>query len=184
MPHSFNQVALAIIVNSMKGRANARLADLEMEIEPSGRSVSKMLEYRITHFNIITSIENAIVDILGKANPDTPNVQMHISSSPVLVYADKDLVDFILSDLFSQLYYTIMQGKLVSVYVAATEAAGVIEIQETGISQSEEILSNNALVSTDQSLIVCRQLIEDMGGEMLYLQNEKGNYFRLKFLLG
>lgn len=184
MPHSFNQAALTIIVNSMKGRANARLADLEKKIAISGGQVSKMMEYTITHFDIISSIENAIVDILEKANPSTPNVQVHISSSPVMVCADKDFVDFIFSDLFSQLYYAIKQGTLVSVYVAATEEAGIVEIQETGISQSEELLSNNALVSTDQSLIVCRQLMEDMGGEMLYLLNDKGNYFRLKFLLG
>jgi hypothetical protein len=184
MPHSFNQAALAIIINGMKGGTDSRLADLKRKLENPHQSGSVALDYAITGFDIIPLVENAIVDLLRMANPDIPNVQVHITSSTVRVCADKDFVDFVLRDLFSQLYYAIKQGTLVSVYVAATEEAGVVEIQETGISQLEELLSNNALISTHESLIVCRQLLEDMGGEMLYLLNDKGNYFRLKYILG
>ena len=184
MPHSFNQAALAIIVNSMKGRANPCLADIERKsaaLHPSG---SVAIDYVITDFDIIPTVEQAIVDILTKTNPAAPNVQVHIAASPVMVRADRAYVDFIFSDLFSQLFFSILQGMLVSVYVTGTEEAGIVEIQETGISQSTELISNNSLISTDQSLIVCTQVMEDMGGELLYLLNEKGNYFRLKFRLG
>lgn len=183
MPHSFNQAALAIIVNSMKGKANPRMADIESKSAAINQSGQVTIDYLVTDFDIIPTIEHAIVDILTKTNPASPNVQLHIAASPVMVRADRSYVDFILSDLFSQLFYSILQGILVSVYVTGTEEAGIVEIQETGISQSAELISNNSLISTDQSLIVCTQVMEDMGGELLYLVNEKGNYFRLKFAL-
>ncbi len=184
MPHSFSQAALAIIVNSMKGSANPALADIERKSTALNPSGSVTIDYKVADFDIIPSVEQAIVAILTKTNPVTPNVQVHISASPVMVRADKSFVDFIFSDLFSQLFYSILQGILVSVYVTGTEEAGIVEIQETGISQSAELISNNSLISTDQSLMICTQLMEDMGGELLYLLNEKGNYYRLKFKLG
>ncbi len=184
MPHSFSQADLAIILNSMKGRDNPRLADIERRSAALNQSGSITLEYTMSDFDIIPTVEQAIVDILAKANPAIPNVQMHIAVSPVMVRADRSYVDFILTDLFSQLFYSILEGILVSVYVTGAEGAAIVEIQESRISQSAELISNNAPVNKDQSLIVCTQLMEDMGGELLHLLNEKGNYFRLKFLLG
>lgn len=184
MPHSYNQAALAILANSMQLSQNVRLSYIKTRMEAFEQAVTVTLEYVSVSFNIIPEVENAIVDVLGKANPVTPNIQFHIASSPVMVNADNAFTEYILSALFSKLYDSIAQGVLLTVYVSKTEESGIIEIQEISHLQIKTPSFDHSAISTDQPLIVCKHLMEDMGGEMIFQPNEKGNYFRLKFLHG
>ncbi len=146
--------------------------------------VTVPLEYTPDHFDIIPEIENTIVAILEKANPLTPNVQVHTASEYLMVTADKAFTECILTAVFSQLFYSIQQADLITVHLSRTDDAGIVEIQETGLTQTVRSSFDKSVITTDQPLIVCRQLMEDMGGEMIYLLKDKQNYFRLKFLLG
>ena len=183
MPHLFNQAALAIMINSMKGRPGASLEYIEQKMATFEQAVSVALEYRSAHFDIIPQVENAIIDIIGKTNHTAPNVQFHIAHSPSVIIADKVFTEFVFATIFSQLFYSIQQGFLITVHVTKTDEACIVEIQESVNSKSIPSSFDNSIVNTDQPLIVCRQLIEDMGGEMVYLLKGNGKYFRLKFLL-
>lgn len=163
----------------MMGRADARLAYLQAKLKDFESATAAELAYAADHFDIIPEIENAVVRIIDKANPVSSNMQIHVSTSPVSIIADKAFFQFIIETLLSQLFHTIQQGIPVSIHITKTGEIGIVEIQES----YPYAITADARLHTDPSLIVCNQLMEDMGGELLHLPNEKGNYFRLKFLL-
>ncbi len=184
MPQLFNRAALTIIINSMKGSSNTRLGYLEKKITTLEQSVSVTLEYSSDQFDIIPEVENTVIDMIGKADHIVPNIQFHIAHSPSVVTADKAFTDFILSTIFSQLFLSIQQGILITLHITKTDEACIIEIQESIQSKKNTSSFDNSMVNTDQPLVICRQLMEDMGGEMAYGLQNNGRYYRLKFQLG
>jgi hypothetical protein len=163
----------------MMGRSDDRLAYLESKLKDFEGSAATELAYAGDRFDIIPEMENAVVRMIDKANPVTSNMQVHVFSSPVSIVADKVFFQFIIETLLSQLFHTIQQGIPVSIHISKTGERGIVEIKESYLPA----VTADTRLHTDPSLIACNQLMEDMGGELLYLPNEKGNYFRLKFLL-
>lgn len=184
MPQLFNRAALAIIINSMKGSSNTRLGYLEKKMTAFEQAVSVTLEYSSDPFDIIPEVENAVIDIIDKIHDTKPNIQFHIAQSPSVVTADKAFTDFILNTIFSQLFLSIQQGILITLHITKTDEACIIEIQESLHSKTNISTFDNSMVNTDQPLVVCKQLMEDMGGEMAYGLHNNGKYYRLKFKLG
>lgn len=163
----------------MKGRSNALLKYLEEKLKDFETATAVELTFARDHFDMIPEIENAVVFVIDKANPDTSNIQIHVSSSPVSIIADKAFFQLIAETLLAQLFDTIQSGIPISIHITQTEETGIIEIQASGLSAT----NSKTVFNADPSLILCSQLVEDMGGELVYLLNEKGMYFRLKFLL-
>ena len=184
MPQLFNRAALAIMINSMKGRSNARLTYIENKMVTIEQVVSVTLEYNSDHFDLIPEVENTVIEIIGKTNPVKSNIQFHIANPPSVVRADQAFTAFILNTVFSQLFYSIQQGILIVVHIAKTDEACIIEIRESNNAIKSISSFDNSIINTDQPLEVCLQLMEDMGGEMVFGVQNNGKYFRLKFLQG
>jgi K+-sensing histidine kinase KdpD len=203
MPHIFNQREintitddLRIFLGAVKGPIN-KLDYFTNKLTGLETWASIGLEYSREYVDIIPEVENAVIQQLDLADKMQVSVQLHLSPASLMVHTDRLFFQQIFFRLLSTLLEANEKKSVVSVYVTDSDGKCMVEV----INQSETLFakgsddyfkkhrinnpSQSQSVPKDNLLWVYKLMVEDMGGELAYsFEKGKGDYFRLKFVLG
>ena len=203
MPHLFNQREINAITDDLR----VFLAAVKGPIDKLDYFTNKVtgleswagigLEYQYEHIDIITEVENAVIQQLDLAEKMQVSVQLHLSPASLMVHTDRLFFQQIFFRLLSTLLEANEEKSVVSVYVTDSDGKCMIEVinqsETLSAKGSDDYFKKHRITNTfqtqtppqDNLLWVYKMMVEDMGGELAYsFAKGKGNYFRMKFVLG
>ena len=202
MPHFFNQYNISIITDDLRIFLNAGKGAIDKldyfstiltDIETAG---SIELTYCYENIDIISEVENAVVQQLEFAAKRELNIQLNFSPAALMVYADRLFLQQIFFRLLSDLLEAGEKGSVISVYVTDSDGKCIIEVinqnEISGKMEADAYFKKHRITNALQTpsapsgdvLTEYKKIIEDMGGELSYpLAKDALNYFRLKFAI-
>ena len=202
MPHFFNQYNISIITDDLRIFLNAGKGAIDKldyfstiltDIETAG---SIELTYCYENIDIISEVENAVVQQLEFAAKRELNIQLNFSPAALMVYADRLFLQQIFFRLLSDLFEASEKGSVISVYVTDSDGKCIIEVinqnEISGKMEADAYFKKHRITNALQTpsapsgdvLTEYKKIIEDMGGELSYpLAKDALNYFRLKFAI-
>ena len=202
MPHFFNQYNISIITDDLRIFLNAGKGAIDKldyfstiltDIETAG---SIELTYCYENIDIVSEVENAVVQQLEFAAKRELNIQLNFSPAALMVYADRLFLQQIFFRLLSDLLEASEKGSVISVYVTDSDGKCIIEVinqnEISGKMEADAYFKKHRITNAFQApsaqsgdvLTEYKKIIEDMGGELNYpLAKDALNYFRLKFAI-
>ena len=202
MPHFFNQYNISIITDDLRIFLNAGKGAIDKldyfstiltNIETAG---SIELTYCYENIDIVSEVENAVVQQLEFAAKRELNIQLNFSPAALMVYADRLFLQQIFFRLLSDLFEASEKGSVISVYVTDSDGKCIIEVinqnEISGKMEADAYFKKHRITNAFQApsaqsgdvLTEYKKIIEDMGGELSYpFAKDALNYFRLKFAI-
>lgn len=202
MAQPFNRREINMITDDLKNFLSAVKGPIDKldyfttrsaELEKTG---SIKLDYQFEHIDIIPEVENAVIQQMELAEKKEASIQLHLSPASLMIDTDRLFFQQIFFRLLSTLLEINETRSIVSVYVMDSDGKCIIEVinqSATAIVKAPDEyfkkyritnIQQSPSVQPDALLVVYKQLVQDMGGELWYaFEKEKANYFRLKFEL-
>lgn len=156
------------------------LLQLEAKLEKSGLSGQRILTYRLQSVHIKTLLEEEVVTLL-RFRQHPVEIQLHAPPESILVLADPFFLRIVLAAL---LHYLVDHAGLgiLSLLVTRGEEKCIIEVDQP--VDPYVVKLDDKETRAANVLSVCRQLMEEMNGELVYANaGNNGNYFNLKIPL-
>lgn len=156
------------------------LAQLEAKLEKGGLSGQRILSYHLQPVNIKTLLEEEVVTLLQNQQ-HAVEIQLHAPPETTLVMADLFYLRIVMAAV---LHYLVDHAGLRTLSLLITRG------EEKCILEVEQPVDPYVIALTDKEtrashvLAVCRKLMEEMNGELIYTQSgNSSNYFNLKIPL-
>jgi hypothetical protein len=185
MPASFRTKDIGAILHDLKNAElsvyeQSLLAQLEARLEKGGLSGQRILSYHLQPLNIKAMLEEEVVTLL-QTRQHAVEIQLHAPPETTLVVADLFYLRIVMAAI---LYYLADHAGLrtFSLLITRGEEKCILEVDQPVDPYVVELVDKEKRAS--HVLTVCRKLMEEMNGEMIYTHSGKSsNYFNLKIPL-
>ena len=200
MPHLFNQQDIRSVSDDLKVFLNAVKGPIDKldyfnSIQPVTENEGGVaLAYRPQNIDIIPEVENAVILQMEHAEKKQVCVLLYLSPASFIVCVDRLFLQQIFFRLIRNILEACENKSVISVYVTDSDDKCMIEVlnQKDPAAQNEaddyfkKYRINNPVHTAESAegavLLVYKEMIEDMSGELSYSFNDKKQlYFRLKF---
>lgn len=156
------------------------LTQLEAKLEIGGLSGQRILSYHLQPLNIKTILEEEVVTLL-QTQQYAVEIQLHAPPETTLVLADHFYLRMVMAAV---LHYLVDHAGLstLSLLITRGEEKCILEVDQPVNPYVVKWVDKETRAS--HVLTVCRKLMEEMNGEMVYTHSgNSGNYFNLKIPL-
>lgn len=153
------------------------LAQLEAKLEKGGLSGQLILSYHLQPVNIKSLLEEEVVTLL-QTQQHAVEVQLHAPPETTLVLADLFYLRIVMAAV---LHYLVDHAGLrtLSLLITRGEEKCILEVEQPVDPYVVALVDKETRAS--HVLAVCRKLMEEMNGELIYTQSgNSSNYFNLK----
>jgi len=156
------------------------LAQLEAKLEKGGLSGQRILSYHLQPVNIKTLLEEEVVTLLQNQQ-HAVEIQLHAPPETTLVMADLFYLRIVMAAVLH--YLTDHAGlRTLSLLITRGEEKCILEVEQP--VDPYVIALTDKETRASHVLAVCRKLMEEMNGELIYTQSgNSSNYFNLKIPL-
>ncbi|MBI2274074.1 MAG: hypothetical protein EPO58_13745 [Chitinophagaceae bacterium] len=156
------------------------LAQLEARLEKGGLSGQRILSYHLQPLHIKAMLEEEVVTLL-QTQQHAVEIQLHAPPETTLVLADLFYLRIVMAAI---LHYLADHAGLrtLSLLITRGEEKCILEVDQPVDPYVVELADKETRASN--VLAVCRKLMEEMNGELIYTHSGKSsNYFNLKIPL-
>jgi len=177
------------------GSGNDKLNYLSEKLATSVDRDEANVKFAIENFDLNQAVEKAVIESSDAAQIKQISLQLHISSSPVMVQLDYLFLLQVLFKTLTNVYRYAEAGSIVTIHTHKLNGKSIIEVinigKLIGITKMKELfsklkpgqsLSDTVKGDSEMGFSVAKNLTETMGGTFTFNSNDTmGNYYRIEF---